>query len=88
MLAMLESELVKRNDVQVKVDAIVATQAKMVAASRGITVAEYVSELLRPLVLRDLEAETVRRLNPDASQTEGRRRRTDPGRRPRKPKGG
>jgi hypothetical protein len=61
MTTLLEP-LVKRNDVQVKVDATVATHAKMVAAAKGITVAEYVSELLRPLVLRDLEIETTRQL--------------------------
>jgi hypothetical protein len=64
MLALAGPPLVKRNDVQVKVDATVATHAKMVASSRGITVAEYVSELLRPLVLRDLEIETSKQLKP------------------------
>jgi hypothetical protein len=46
-----------RNDVAVKLDAQVAKEAKMVAAARGITLAEYISEILRPIVHRDLQAE-------------------------------
>jgi hypothetical protein len=49
---------VARNDVAVKLDAKVAKEAKMVAAARGITLAEYISEILRPIVHRDLRAET------------------------------
>lgn len=45
-----------RNDVAVKLDAQVARQAKMVAADRGITLAEYISEILRPVVQRDAQA--------------------------------
>jgi hypothetical protein len=71
MTVLLEETLVKRNDVQVKVDAQVATHARMVAAARGITIAEYVSELLRPLVLRDLEIETKRQLKGPACKTKG-----------------
>jgi hypothetical protein len=63
-----------RNDVTVKLDAQVAKKAKMVAAAREITVAEYVSEILRPIVQRDLEAESARVLS-DSSKV-------------RKPKGG
>jgi hypothetical protein len=49
-----------RNDVQVKIDAGVIREAKMVAAARGITVAEYLSEMIRPIVRKDLETETGR----------------------------
>lgn len=45
----------KRNDVPVKMDAEVVRQAKMVAASRDQTLAEYISETLRPIVKRALE---------------------------------
>jgi hypothetical protein len=44
----------KRNDRPVKIDATVLHEAQVVAASKGIPVAEYLSELLRPLVKRDL----------------------------------
>ncbi len=53
---------VKRSDVNVKMDAEVARDCKLVAGARGISIAEYLSELVRPLVRRDLEAERARRL--------------------------
>jgi hypothetical protein len=65
------AKLMARNDVQVKLDAAVATEAKMVAAARGITLAEYISELLRPLVRRDLEQETGRVLGRVKSRPKG-----------------
>jgi hypothetical protein len=46
-----------RNDVSVKLDAQVAKEAKLVATNRGITLAEYISEILRPIVRSHLEAE-------------------------------
>ena len=70
MSILVEAE-VKRNDVQVKVDATVAAQAKMVAASRGVHLAEYVSELIRPLVLRDLEIEMRKQLKGGGAQSAG-----------------
>jgi hypothetical protein len=51
-----------RNDVAVKLDAQVAKEAKMVAAARNITLAEYISEVLRPIVHADLRAETSQML--------------------------
>ena len=45
----------KRNDVPVKLDAEVARKAKMVAASQDKSLAEYISETLRPIVTRALE---------------------------------
>lgn len=78
MMVEAPAKLMARNDVQVKLDATVATEAKMVAAARGITLAEYISELLRPIVRKDLEAETGRMLSGQL-----------PGHRPtRRPKGG
>lgn len=54
----------KRNDVTVKVDADVVATAKMVAASREMTLAEYLSSTLAPIVQRDLESEYARRAGP------------------------
>jgi len=51
-----------RNDVAVKLDSRVAKEAKMVAAARGVTLAEYISEILRPIVHRDLGQETSKML--------------------------
>lgn len=66
-----EEPMVKRNDVSVKLDAEVVAEAKMVAASRDMSLAEYLSELLRPLVRKDLEHETARRLQPPPPKGKG-----------------
>jgi hypothetical protein len=44
---------VKRTDATVKVDVEVLRKAKIVAAIRDVTLAEYLSEVLRPVVERD-----------------------------------
>jgi hypothetical protein len=44
-----------RDDITVKVDRKVAARARFVAESRGLTLAEYFSEILRPVVERDFE---------------------------------
>lgn len=45
----------KRDDVAVKIEAALYRKAKVVAAYRGITIAKYLSELLRKPVERDHE---------------------------------
>lgn len=45
---------------QVKVDAEVVRVARIVASYREATLAEYLSELIRPLVARDLEQEQAK----------------------------
>ena len=50
------TDSVKRNDVNVKLDADVARWCKTAASLRGISMAEYLSELVRPIVQRDLKA--------------------------------
>jgi hypothetical protein len=72
-----EPRTVARNDVGVKLDAQVATWAKMVSSAKGITLAEYISEILRPIVYRDLQATTAEQLGAGVEQKP-----------PRKPKGG
>jgi hypothetical protein len=49
-----------RDDVTVKLDRTIATRAKMVAASRSVTLAEYLSELTRSAVDRDFAKEMKR----------------------------
>jgi hypothetical protein len=49
----------------VDVEASVVMKARMVAASRGIAVMEYLSDVLRPLVREDLATEAARRLKGD-----------------------
>lgn len=54
-LAVMDKEMTRRNDVPVKIDAEVVRKAKIVAAFKDIALAEYVSELLRPLVEEHLK---------------------------------
>lgn len=54
--------MVRRNDVAVKCDADVARDAKIVAAYKDISLAEYISEALRPIVSRDMEHEHAKRV--------------------------
>jgi hypothetical protein len=49
--------MAKRNDVTVKVDADVIRDAKLVAVYRGTSVAELLSDILRPIVAKLLEEE-------------------------------
>jgi hypothetical protein len=55
---------VARNDVAVKLDAEVVRVARIVAAYRNIPMAEYLSEILRPIVNRDLDDEAKKQGKP------------------------
>lgn len=48
------AEMVKRNDLSVKIDAEIVRKVKIVAAYRDLSIAEYLSETLRPIVEREL----------------------------------
>jgi hypothetical protein len=50
-----------RRDVTVKIAADLAKDAKIVAAFRDLSLAEYLSETLRPLVAGDLKKELLER---------------------------
>lgn len=45
----------KRNDVSVKIDAEVYRLVRTIAAWRGVSVAEYLSEIVAPVVRKDLK---------------------------------
>lgn len=60
-MAKKRSEKVKRDDVAVKVDRTLADKAKLVAARRGLTMAEYLSDLIRAPIERDF-TKTVREM--------------------------
>ena len=49
-----------RNDVQVKIDVEVVNSARIVCAYRKITMAEYLSGILAPIVSRDLAEEQAK----------------------------
>ncbi len=51
----LDRSKMARNDLAVKIGADVVKMAKHIAIDRGITLAEYLTERLRPLVEEDFE---------------------------------
>lgn len=55
-----------RNDLAVKMDSGVVRKAKIVALDRNITLAQYLSEKVAPLVERDYQ-ETVAKMAEEAS---------------------
>jgi hypothetical protein len=69
------------DNVAVKMNAGVVAEAKMVAASRKISLAEYLSETMRPIVRQDLEHETARRIHP---AVEGEPKKSSKGRKGKK----
>lgn len=54
-VALAEKPMTKRNDVSVKLDAEVARKARIVAEFEGKPFAAFLSELLEPIVDRELE---------------------------------
>jgi hypothetical protein len=67
-----EADTVARNDVPVKLDAELVRKAKHVVINRrttqkGLTLAEYLSGLLTPLVDRDYDAEFKQTNRPKGS---------------------
>ena len=52
--------MARRNDVAVKIDAEVARQAKIVAAFKDVSLAEFLSEALRPIVEKELVEQSAR----------------------------
>lgn len=45
----------ERDDVVVKLDRIVAADARNIAEKRGISLAEYLTEAVRPIVAKDFQ---------------------------------
>lgn len=72
------TEMARRSDTAVKIDAEVVRQAKVVAAFRGISLAEYLSETLRPTVARDYLAES-RKAAGDVPDAAGKASTSKPG---------
>jgi hypothetical protein len=54
--------MTRRNDAPVKIDVEVLADARIAAAYKGLSLAEYLSEALRPIVLRDMEEGHAQRL--------------------------
>jgi hypothetical protein len=73
--------MVRRKDVAVKIDAEVVRQAKIVAAYKDVSLAEYMSEAIRPIVERDLREHSRKALEGDTEAA-------PPPPAPKRPKGG
>lgn len=58
------SVMARRKDMAVKIDAEVTRKAKIVAAYKDVSLAEYLSESLRDIVDRDLTEYAKRALDP------------------------
>ena len=65
--ATAEREMVRRNDVSVKVAPDVLKLARAIAVYRGTSIAEYLSDTLRPIVQEHHAAE-LRKLAGEASK--------------------
>lgn len=50
-----DKEQTKRNDVPVRIDAEVLEDVRIAAAYAGISIAEYLSEKMRPIAAQDVE---------------------------------
>jgi hypothetical protein len=68
----LDRKMARRQDAAVKMDAEVLRKAKIVASFKDITLAEYLSELVRPLVERDLQEQSRRALG-EETKPKGKR---------------
>lgn len=65
-VAMPRSNKPKRDDVPVKIDRAIWQRARVIAGERNLTIAEYLSEALRPIVDKDW-TRTVKKFQSDIS---------------------
>ena len=56
----------ERQDVSIKFDRTLARKARLISEGRGISMAEYLSELSRPVIDRDLHRPLAAGLDPGA----------------------
>jgi hypothetical protein len=68
---LLDRPMTKRTDVPVKVDEEVIRKARIAASYKGVTLAEYLSEALRPIVDRDIEEGHTRLMQGDKALEAG-----------------
>jgi hypothetical protein len=73
MQALADRPMTKRNDVPVKIDAEVVRVAKIAAAYKDMSLAEYISERLRPLVAEDIDREHEKRPHRVATKTSAKK---------------
>jgi hypothetical protein len=56
-----ERQMVRRNDVSVKMDASVVDECRIAAAFKSMSLAEYISETMREAARRDIDEGYARR---------------------------
>jgi hypothetical protein len=61
MIAALDRQMAKRNDVSVKMDESVVEDCRIAAAFCGMTLAEYLSERMRVVAKEDIDSGYARR---------------------------
>jgi hypothetical protein len=64
-----ERPMAKRNDITAKVDAEALRVARIVAAYRGLTLAEYLSDIVLATATRDREAEERKERDREAGKS-------------------
>lgn len=67
----MDATMARRNDVTVKMDAEVARKAKIVAAYRDQSLAEFISDQLSPIVDRMLQEEHAKETGSKPGRTKG-----------------
>jgi hypothetical protein len=60
-MATAERSMAKRNDAVAKIDAEVLREAKIAAAHKGMTLAEYLTETVRVAAARDIDEALAKR---------------------------
>jgi predicted HicB family RNase H-like nuclease len=55
-VGLCERVMSKRNDESVRVDSDIARKARVIAADRGVSLAMYLSEILRPVIAEQYAA--------------------------------
>jgi hypothetical protein len=70
-VGLADKAMTRRNDLTVKIDAEVLRMAKVVASFKDISLAEYLTEALRPIVERDLKEHSRKALGEDPKPDPG-----------------
>lgn len=64
-----EQMTTKRNDAPAKIDVEVLADCRVAAAYKGMSLAEYLSETLRPIAAKDIEEAHSRRAKPSGRKS-------------------
>lgn len=73
---MAVATMAKRNDTPVRIDNDVLEDCRIAAAFQGKSIAEYVSDILRPIAKRDIEEGYAKRIKGDEDSSPPKRKRS------------